>query len=235
MVVLIGEWGFIVREHDNRVGFEVVVDLAHLDLVAFLGHTSVDAASRGDVHEHHRAVFPGHQVDGASAFGLPVALDDLVATLDEELLRCPDCLLLEFVHDGPPYVSAVRPFGLPPCEAKDARVLPAAQGRKAKEVLGRSFAPVFFEKFCPSWLFPRRGKVFGKHRRPLRCGRVPCGNARSRQVAKGCRLAKEVSVETERACWGIWFYPGRRALCRAYGREGGLTFSMENARWKSCC
>ena len=75
MVVLIGEWGFLVREHNNRVGFEVVVDLTHLDLVAFLGHTSVDAASRVDVHEHQCVIFPGQRVDE-----LPISDFQLIST-----------------------------------------------------------------------------------------------------------------------------------------------------------
>lgn len=35
MVVFLGERGFVIREHDNGIELEVIVDLALLDLVAF--------------------------------------------------------------------------------------------------------------------------------------------------------------------------------------------------------
>lgn len=205
MVVLIGEWGFIVREHDNRVGFEVVVDLAHLDLAALFGHAAVDAGSRGDVHEYHRAVFPGHQVDGASALGLPVALDDLVVALDEELLCCLDRLILEFVHDGPPYVSAVRPFGLPPCEAKGARALPAVQGRKAKEALGMSAPSAVFRKVLPVMAFPSPGKSFRETSPALALRAGSVRQCAFKAGGEGASTGKEASIElgadNERACF----------------------------------
>lgn len=35
MVVLLGERGLVIREHDNGIELEVADDLAHLDLVTF--------------------------------------------------------------------------------------------------------------------------------------------------------------------------------------------------------
>ena len=56
-------------------------------LAAFFGHSLVEAVPCVDVYEDHGVVFPCHQVERISAFGLPVALDDLVSATLEKLLR----------------------------------------------------------------------------------------------------------------------------------------------------
>ena len=46
-----------------------------------------------------------------------------------------------------------------------------------------------FRKVLPVMAFPRQGKISGKHRGPLHLLRVPCGNARARQMAQGASRA----------------------------------------------
>lgn len=105
----------------------------------------------------------------------------------------------------------------------------AAGAREESEGgLGKRFVPVFFEKFCLRQTAFYQGKVFGKHRWPLRRRRVPCGNARARQVAKGHwrsrrhlvslrKFAKEAESRFEVAD----FTDGTMI------REGGLLISAE--------